>query len=199
MSDSLWPHEPQHARPPCPSPTPRVYSNSCPQSQWCHPIFSSSVIPSSSCLQSFPASGSFQINQFFPSSGQSIRVSASASVFTIKDFLIYRLMAPISPPLPGRPLATRRTKRYGASNANCHWRSPGVYEASIARWCLLFSLNRESKKEAQLWRALLFLFLVFCCLPSTSILENHWREKTMKCCFLEMTMKAFITAILLRA
>ena len=103
---------------------------------------------------------------------------------------MYRLIAPISPPSPGRPLATRRTKRHGASNANCHWRNPVVYEASMARWCLLFSLNRESKQEAQLWRAQLFLFLVFCCPPSTSILEDHWRQKTMKCCFLEMTMKA---------
>ena len=109
------------------------------------------------------------------------------------------LIASISPPSPGQPLATRRTKRYGASNANCHWRNPVVYEASIATWCLLFSLNRESKHEAQLWRAQLFLFLVFCCLPSTSILENHLRQKTMKCCFLKMTMKAFITAIPLRA
>ena len=67
------------------------------------------------------------------------------------------------------------------------------------RWCLLFSLNRESKQEAQLWRAQLFLFMVFHCLPSTSILENHWRQKTMKCYFLEMTMKAFITAIPFRA
>ena len=62
MSDSLRPHEPQHARPPCPSPTPKVYSNSCPLSQWCHPTISSSVIPFSSCLQSFPASGSFQMS-----------------------------------------------------------------------------------------------------------------------------------------
>ena len=60
MSDSLWPHEPQHARPPCPSQTPRVYSNSCPSSQWCHPAISSSVIPFSSCPQSLPASGFFQ-------------------------------------------------------------------------------------------------------------------------------------------
>ena len=96
-------------------------------------------------------------------------------------------------------IGNKKNKRYGASNADCHWRSPVVYEASIARWCLLFSLNRESKKEAQLWRTQLFLFLVFCCLPSTSILENQWREKTMKCCFLEITMKAFITAIPLRA
>ena len=71
----------QHARPPCPSPTPRVYSNSCPLSLWCHPIISSSVIAFSSCLQSFPASGSFQMSQIFTSGGQSIGVSASASVF----------------------------------------------------------------------------------------------------------------------
>ena len=80
MSNSLWPHEPQHARPPCPSPTPRVYSNSCPLSGWCHPIISSSVVPFSSSLQPFPASGSFQMSQFFASGGQSIGVSASASV-----------------------------------------------------------------------------------------------------------------------
>ena len=83
-------------------------------------------------------------------------------------------------PSSGWPLAIRRTKRYGASNADCHWRSPVVYEASIARWCLLFSLNRESKQEAQFWRAQLFLFLVFCCLPFTSILENHWSQKTIE-------------------
>ena len=80
MSDSLWPHGLQHARPPCLSATPRVYSNSCPLSQWCHPTTSSSVVPSFSCLQSFPISGSFQMSQFFASGGQSIRVSASASV-----------------------------------------------------------------------------------------------------------------------
>ena len=80
VSDSLWPHRLQHSRPPCPSPTPRVYSNSCPLSQWCHPTISSSVIPFSSRFQSFPASGSFQMSQFFTSGGQSIGVSASASV-----------------------------------------------------------------------------------------------------------------------
>ena len=80
VSDFLWPHESQHARPPCPSPTPGVHSNSCPLSQWCHPIISSSVIPFSSCLQSFPASGSFPISQFFLSVGQSIGASASESV-----------------------------------------------------------------------------------------------------------------------
>ena len=80
VSDSLRPHEPQHARPPCPSPTPRVYSNPCPLSRWCHPVISSSVIPFSSHLQSFPASGSFQMSQLFASGGQSIGVSASPSV-----------------------------------------------------------------------------------------------------------------------
>ena len=69
MSDSLRPHEPQHARPPCPSPTPRVHPNTCPLSGWCHPTISSSVIPFSSCPQSFPASGSFPMNQLFPSGG----------------------------------------------------------------------------------------------------------------------------------
>ena len=80
VSDSLQPHGLQHARPPCPSPTPRVYSNSCPLSRWYHPTISSSVVPFSSCLQSFPASGSFLMSQFFASGGQSIGVSASASV-----------------------------------------------------------------------------------------------------------------------
>ena len=80
VSDSLQPHGLQHARPPCPSPTPRVHSNSCPLSRWCHPTISSSVIPFSSCLRGLPASGSFQMSQLFPSGGQSIGVSASASV-----------------------------------------------------------------------------------------------------------------------
>ena len=80
VSDSLWPHGLQHARPSCPSPTPGVYSNSCPLSQWCHPTISSSVISFSSCLKCFPASGSFQMNRFFESVGQSIGLSASASV-----------------------------------------------------------------------------------------------------------------------
>ena len=80
MSDSLWPHGSQHVRLPCPSPTPRAYSNSHPSSQWCHPTISSSVIPFSSLLQSCPASGSFEISQFFASGSQSIGFSASASV-----------------------------------------------------------------------------------------------------------------------
>ena len=80
MSDSLWPHELQHARPPCPSPTPGVHSYSCPSSWWCHPAISSSVIPFFSCPQSLPASESFPMSQLFTRGGQSIGVSALASV-----------------------------------------------------------------------------------------------------------------------
>ena len=80
VSDSLWPYGLQHTRLPCPSPTPGAYSKSCPLSWWCHPTISSSVIPFSSHLQSFPTSGSFQMSQLFASGGQSNGVSASASV-----------------------------------------------------------------------------------------------------------------------
>ena len=78
VSNSLWPHGLQHARLPCPSPAPGVYSNSCPLSWWCQPNTSFSVVPFSSCHQSFPASGSFPMSQFFASGGQSIGVSALA-------------------------------------------------------------------------------------------------------------------------
>ena len=81
MSCSLWPHEPQHARPPCTSPTPGVQPNPCPLSQWCHPTISSSVVPFSSYPQSSPASQSFQMSQLFASGGQSIGVSASTYSF----------------------------------------------------------------------------------------------------------------------
>ena len=88
MSDPLPPYGLQHAGPPCPSPTPGVYSNSCPLSQWCHPTISSSAVPFSSHLQSFSASGSFPMSQFFASGGQSIGVSASTSVLpmNIRDW-----------------------------------------------------------------------------------------------------------------
>ena len=80
VSDSLWLHDLQHAKPPCPSPTPGVHPNPCPLSQWCHPTISSSVVPFSSCPQPFPASGSFPMSQLFTSGGQSIGVLASTSV-----------------------------------------------------------------------------------------------------------------------
>ena len=100
MSDSLWPHGLQHARLPCPSSTPRACSNSCPLSQWCHPIISTSVIPFSSSPQSFPASGSFPMSQFFASGGQSIAASASASAselpMNIQDWFPLGLIGLIS-------------------------------------------------------------------------------------------------------
>ena len=92
VSDSLRSHGLQHARPPCPSPTPGVYSNSCPLSQWYHPTISSSVIPFS-CLQSFPASGSFPMSQFFLSGGQSIGASASVLSVNIQDWFPLGLTA----------------------------------------------------------------------------------------------------------
>ena len=83
VSDSLQPHESQHARPPCPSPTPGLHSNSCLSSRWCHPAISSSVVPFSSCPQSLPASGFFPVSQLFAWGGQSIGVSALASVLPV--------------------------------------------------------------------------------------------------------------------
>ena len=98
VSNSLLPHGLQHPRLPCPSPTSRVYPNSCPSSRWCHPTISSSVIPFSSCLQSFPASGSFPRSQFFSSGGQSIGVLASAWVLpkNIQEWFLLGLTSLIS-------------------------------------------------------------------------------------------------------
>ena len=88
---NLRSHELQHARPPCPSPASGIYSNSCPSSRWCHPAISSSVIPFSSCPQSLPESGSFQMSQFFPSGGQSMGASTSASVLPMNTQDWFRL------------------------------------------------------------------------------------------------------------
>ena len=97
VSDSLRPHESQHARPPCPPPTSRAYSNSCPLSRWCHPTSSSSVVPFSSCLQCFPASGSFQMSQPFAWGGQSTGVSsASVLPMNIQDWFPLGLTSWIS-------------------------------------------------------------------------------------------------------
>ena len=98
VSNCLWCHRLQYARLPCPSPTPRVCSNSCASSWWCHPNILSSVVPFSTCLQSFPASGSFQMNPFFVSCGQIIGISASASVLpiNIQDWFPFGLTALIS-------------------------------------------------------------------------------------------------------
>ena len=119
MSNCLWPHGLQHAMSSCPSPIPRVYSNTCPSSQWCHPTVSSSVIPFSSCLQSFPASESFQISQFFTSGGQSIEVSAIASVLPMNirtDFLEVGLVG--SPCCPRDSQESSPTPQFKSINSS---------------------------------------------------------------------------------
>ena len=121
ISDSLRPHGLQHARLPCPSPTPRAWSNSCPSSQWCCPTISSSVVSFSTCLQSFPASGSFPLSQFFASSGQSIGVSPSASVFlmNIQGSFPLRLTGWIS--MPSKRL--KSVLQHHSSKASILWHS----------------------------------------------------------------------------
>ena len=121
MSDSLRPHGVQRARPPCPSPTPGVYSNSCPLSQWCYPTISSSGVPFSSLLQSSLASGSFQISQLFASGGQSIGVSASTSVLpmNIQDWFILGWTGWIS--LQSKGLSS--LLQHHTSKASILWRS----------------------------------------------------------------------------
>ena len=118
-SDSLRPHRMQHSRLPCPSPTPRVQPNPCPSSQWCHPAISSSVVPFSSCPQSLPASESFPMSQFFASGGQSIGVSASASVLpmNIQDWFLLGLAGLIS--LLSKGLS--RVLQYHSSKASILW------------------------------------------------------------------------------
>ena len=120
VSDTLWSHGPQHARPPCPSPAPRVHSNSYLLSRWCHPTISSPVVPFFSCLQSFPARGSFQMSQFFESGGQSIGVSASASVLpmNIQDwFLLGWTVGSLCSPRESQE-SSPRASNYSAQNVN---------------------------------------------------------------------------------
>ena len=123
MSNPLRPHGLQHTRPPCPSPTPRVYSNSCPSSQLCHPSISSSIVPFSSHLQSFPESGSFPVSQFFSSGVQSIRVSASAPVLpmNIQDWLPLQLTGWIS--LQSKGLWRAFSNKHHNWKASILWRS----------------------------------------------------------------------------
>ena len=121
VSDSLRPHELQHATPPCPSPTPGVHPNPCPLSQWCHLTISSSVVPFSSCPQSFPASGSFQMSQLFASGGQSIGVSASTSVLAMntQDWSPLGLQADSLPTEPSGKQMERYSMFLGRKNQYC--------------------------------------------------------------------------------
>ena len=132
MSDSLQPHGLQNSRLPCPSPTPRACSNSRASGRWCHPTISSSVIPFSSCLQSFPASGSFPMSQFFASGGQSTRVSVSASVLpmNIQDWFPLRLTSWISLHSKGLSRVFSNTtdqKRQSFSAQISLWSNPHIH------------------------------------------------------------------------
>ena len=137
MSNSLWPHGLQQARPPFPSPTPGVCSNSRPSSQWCHPTVSSSVIPFSSCLHSFPASESFQMSQFFISGDKSIGASASVSVLPryIQVWFPLALIGLISLQSKGhwRIFSNTTVKKNHSNNIywNIHWKD----------WCWSWSSN----------------------------------------------------------
>ena len=128
MSDSLQPHELQHARPPCPSPSPSIHSNSCPLSQWYHPAISSSVVPFSSCPQSLPASGSFPMSQLFASGGQSIGFSALASVLPMntQDWS----------PLVWTGWTSLQSKRTGHGTTDWFQIRKGVHQGCILSPCL---------------------------------------------------------------
>ena len=117
VSNSLWPHEPQHTRPPCPSLTPGVHPNPCPLSRWCHPTTSSSVVPFSSRPQSSPASGSFPVSQLFASGGQSTGVSASASART--HLLEWPKSGTLAAPCAGKDVEQRECSFIVGGKAEC--------------------------------------------------------------------------------
>ena len=142
---TLRPHEPQHARPPCPSPTPGVYSNSYPSSWWCHPTISSSVAPFSSCLQSFPASGSFAMSQLFASGGQRIGVSTSTAVLpmNVQDWV----------PLGGTGWISLQSWQW-KKNVDLIYKvyiakDHGCWTQQLHYFCISFKMQRMVGKERQ--------------------------------------------------
>ena len=168
MSNSLWPHASQHARPPCPSPTPGVHSDSCPSSQWCHPAISSSVVPSSSCPQSLPASESSPMRQLFAWGGQSTGVSALAGVFlghkicSNSEIHLSKIILPIRSPgiwvpkcLHTKVSQPQHTWHFGPGNSllrglSCAlqevWQISGLYSLDISRT----QLHQQQQKKMSL-------------------------------------------------
>ena len=142
MSYSLQPHGLQHARPPCSSPAPGIYSNSCPLSQWCHPTISPSVILFSSCLQSFPASGSFPVSHLFPSGGQSIGVSASTSVLPVntQDWF----------PLGWTGWISLQSKGLSRVFSNTTVQKHHFFGAQLFLWKQIY-FHKKKKKKRSLW------------------------------------------------
>ena len=169
MSDPLQPHGLQHARLLCPSPSPKVYSNSCPLSRCCHPTISSSVVPFSSCLQSFPASGSFRMSQFYTSGGQRIGVSASASVLpmNIQDWFLLRHSAFFIVQLSHPHMMT------GKIIALARWTCVGKVMS------LLF--NMSSRLVISLWKwAMLPLISPFIGLCESTVVFCEWWRSGMR-------------------
>ena len=146
VSESLWPHGLKHARPPCPSPAPGVHSNSCPLSPWWHPTISSSVVPFSSCLQSFPASGSFPLSQFFVSGGQSIGASASVLPVNIQDWFPLGLTGLISLQSKGllRVFSNTTIQKHQFFSAQLSLRDSWVFSNTIT-WTNEISLGKPNK------------------------------------------------------
>ena len=172
VCDSLPPHRPQHARPPCPSPTPGVYSNSCPLSRWCHPTISSSVIPFSSHLQSFPASGSFPRSQFFASGGQSIGVSASTSVLpmNIQDWF----------PLGVTGLILQSKGQHHSSKASILWCSAFII-VQLSNTYITAGKTRALTRRTFAGKVMFLLFnmlssLVIAFLPRSKCLLISWLQ-----------------------
>ena len=143
VSDSLWPHGLRHARLPCPPPTPGAYSNSCPSSWWSHPTIPSSVVPFSSCLQSFPTSGSFPMSQFFASGGRGIAVSASASILlmNIQDWF----------PLRSTGLISLQSKGLSRVFSNTTVQKHQFFEHQFNSMSLFYSNIYKCKKELNMW------------------------------------------------
>ena len=155
VSDSLQPHGLQHARLPCPSATPGVHSTCCPSSRWCHPTISSSVVPFSSCLQSFPESGSFSMSQFFTSGGRSTGASASASVLpvNIQDWFPLELTGLISlqPKRLSRVFSNTTFQKHQFFGAQLSLWSRLCYKACYNTVCLLWRFTRWGEKGKFIW------------------------------------------------
>ena len=179
VSDSLQPHGLQHARPPRPLPTPRVYSTSCSLSQWCHPMISSSVVPFSSCFQSFPASGSSPMSQFFTSGGQSIGVSASASVLpmNIQDWFPLGLTGLISlksKGLSGVLSSTTVQKLQFFGTQLSLWSNSHIHTWLLKKTIAMTRWTYVSKVKSMLFNMLSRLVVAF--LPRSKCLLISWLQ-----------------------
>ena len=169
MSDSLWPHGLQHARPPCSSPTPRVYSNSCPLHWWCHPTISSSVIPFSSCLQFFPALGSFPMSQSFASGGQIIPSNEYSGLISLRmDWLdLLAVQGTLKSLLQHHNLKASSLHGPTLKSIHDYWKNHSSDYMDVCRqkWCLCFLICCLGLSE---WTSVLISWLQS---PSAVILE----------------------------